>query len=520
MVEGVASGGKRERFIQAPWTKASAEWQAIDKRLPPHHVARRIDRLVSMLDLGPLWQSYLGVGKKALPADLLLKAVLFEMHVKRPSPAQWARDAVENEPLRWLLRGLKPSRASLYAFRDRIAPFLEEWNVQVLLQALQEGMTTVQRVALDSTTVAAHASRRQLFSETRLRKREQAIDERLKLLQHGGRSDSMLAKPTWLAKTSRGLRLQKRRCELAAVILRQRQHANQLRPYNERKPVERIRVSPGDPAAILMRDKENVFRPLYTVELVRDLDSPLVLDYSVWLQNNENGVLETVMERLSDHLAIKPVEVLVDAGYVSLTALEFCDQAGITLYGPHKENDYSKVTGKKLQSNQYTQLPKRAFTWLEEEQVYRCPEGHYMRYVGTTRQRRAQNAITLALYRCSPAHCQACPRQEACTKTPQQGRTVSRLANEHLVDRLRQRMQTPAAKELYRLRSQTVERNHADLKEHRGIRRFHGRGLTRASTEIGTLVLVHNLLELNAHRQRPAREPPLESPNPPTRCIA
>jgi hypothetical protein len=79
MVEGTAGAGKRERFAAPPWTRASEEWQALDERLSADHLARRLNRAVDMLDLGPLWDSYLGVGKKALPPDLLLKAVLYEM---------------------------------------------------------------------------------------------------------------------------------------------------------------------------------------------------------------------------------------------------------------------------------------------------------------------------------------------------------------------------------------------------------------------------------------------------------
>jgi len=244
------------------------------------------------------------------------------------------------------------------------------------------------------------------------------------------------------------------------------------------------------------------------------------LDYSVWLQNNENGVLEAVIERVQDRLGVRPSTVLVDAGYVSMASLEFCEQYGITLYGPSQENDFSKATGKKPQSNQHTQLPKSAFTWLAQEQAYQCPEGHRLNYVGQITQRRAQHRIILSLYRCAPQHCQACPRQTTCTTSPQQGRTVSRMENEGLLDALRQRMQAPAAKELYRLRSQTVELNYADLKEHRGIRRLHGRGLTRAAAEIGLFVLGHNLLELDAYRRRPPRDPPLARKTAQSLCVA
>ena len=72
------------------------------------------------------------------------------------------------------------------------------------------------------------------------------------------------------------------------------------------------------------------------------------------------------------------------------------------------------------------------------------------------------------------------------------------MENEELLDELRARMQTDEAKELYKLRSRTVELNFADLKEHRGLRRFHCRGLDRATAEVGSLVLTHNLLAVEA----------------------
>jgi hypothetical protein len=141
MVNGCPVPDKGDRFATPPWTTESEEWRAIDERLPVDHLARRIAAAVDRLDLGPLWGSYRGVGKEALPPDLLLKAVLYEMHSQRPSPAQWTRDARESEPVRWLLFGLAPSRAHWYDFRDRLAPFWDGWNAQVLQQAVQEGMS-------------------------------------------------------------------------------------------------------------------------------------------------------------------------------------------------------------------------------------------------------------------------------------------------------------------------------------------------------------------------------------------
>jgi transposase len=505
MVKGCAVADKRDRFATPPWTTASAPWQALDQRLPPDHLARRIARAVDRLNLGPLWSSYYGVGKKALRPDLLLKAVLYEMHSQRPSPAQWAKDVRENEPLRWLLFGLEPSRARCYDFRDRLAPFWDSWNAQVVQQAVDEEMTPATRVALDSTTVAAQAARRRLLNEERLHQRQQVIDEHLQARRLG--TPVADRPPGWLAKTEGGLREQKQRYARADAVLRQRQASNAQRPASKRKPAEKILVSPADPEAALARDKEGVFRPLYLPQFVRDVASPLIFAYDVLTQNNDNGVLESMVERMVDNVGVKPKEMFVDSGYVSIRHLEFCELADITLYGPCQENDYSAVLGKKAQSNQHTELPKSAFRWLAAEQTYQCPEGRRLAFTKTQTQSRVDHRITLSLYTCPAEHCQVCPRQSCCTHTPEKGRTVSRMENEEWLDALRERMCTPEAKQLYQLRSRTVELSFADLKEHRGLRRFHGRGLPRVRAEVGAAVLTHNLLAVDAHGDKRQPDP-------------
>ena len=517
MVRGSALGYKDQCFAPTPWTQESEEWQTLDQRLTANHLARRVDRAVELLDLGPLFDSYLGAGKKALRPDLLLKAVLYEMQNNRPTPAQWARDVQENEPLQWLLFGMKPSRARLYDFRDRIAPFLRDWNAQVLEVAIEEKMTPAARVALDSSSVAAQASRRGLLNAERLQKRRQVIAERLQktCYEEGAASDQ----PGWLARTESGLRCQAQRYEQAAGVLRERQAANARRPAAKRKPEDKILVSATDPEAVLARDKLNVFRPLYSPQLLRDLDSPLVLAYGVLAQINDNGVVEPMVEQMVENVGSKPHTLLVDSGYISLEHLEFCAGAGITVYGPWQENDYSEQNGKRKQHNQHTQLPKSAFRWLHQEQTYRCPEGHHLRFSKMQTQRRADYTIKLAMYTCSTEHCLACSRQQACTRTPAKGRTVSRMEHEELLDALRDRMATDEAKRLYKLRSQTVELTYADMKEHRGLRRFHGRGKSRATAEIGTLVLAHNLRHLDDYR-RAIRDGPTITKATQTRCVA
>src|SRR6516162_4461654 len=103
--------------------------------------------------------------------DLLLKAVLFEASQGRLSPAQWARDVREVEPLRWLLFGSEPSRTCLYNFRDRVSADLDGWQQQLLAKAQAEELTRVQRGAIDGTFTAAYGSRHRLLNAETFEKR-------------------------------------------------------------------------------------------------------------------------------------------------------------------------------------------------------------------------------------------------------------------------------------------------------------------------------------------------------------
>jgi hypothetical protein len=69
-------------------------------------------------------------------------------------------------------------------------------------------------------------------------------------------------------------------------------------------------------------------------------------------------------------------------------------------------------------------------------------------------------------------------------------------------------METPEAKAIFRERCRTVELRIADTKEQRALRRFSGRGLERVRIEAGLRVLAHNVLAVQALRQRKAAEGP------------
>src|SRR3982751_770186 len=84
-------------FATPPWDRNSPEWQRLDAKLPPDHLARRIDQAVDGLNLTDLFKAYAGKGSRAHRPDLLLKVVLYEIQRKHSSPAQWYEDLLQDD---------------------------------------------------------------------------------------------------------------------------------------------------------------------------------------------------------------------------------------------------------------------------------------------------------------------------------------------------------------------------------------------------------------------------------------
>jgi transposase len=481
---------RRAPFAAPVWADDDPRRLDLEPRLAPDHLARRIEQAVARLDLTALFAGYAGTGSPAHRPDLLLRAVLYETQRGQHSPATWYRDARECEPVRWLLRGSTPARSCWYAFRDRLAPLLPAFNEQVLHQALDHGLTAARRAALDGTLVAAQASRHKLVNAATLAKRRTQLAEAVAADAHG---QSPAAVPAWMAKRPATRRRQQGRLHQAQAQMDARQARNRAKRASKRQAPEKIVVSPSDPEAAVGRDKEDIYRPLYNVQVVDDLDTPFVLAYAVFAQPNDAGLLGRVLAQVRATLGRQVQVLLADTAYAGGSDLAAAQEAGVVLYAPPPQTEDQSAQ----------QIPKGAFVWQAAEQTYVCPQGHRLAYAGASRQKRSGvEAVVVHRYRCPPVHCRACPWRARCTPNPQAGRTISRSEYEDLLVALRERMQSAEAHGLYRRRRQTVELVNADWKEHRRLRRFSGRGLERVQGQVGRMVLAHNLLTLLAEERK------------------
>jgi transposase len=506
-------------FLTPPWDRSSPPWIDIDQRLPHDHLARLIDEAVARLDLQPLLRSYAGRGSQAYHPALMLRIVLYQLACGVHQPGRWARNCRLHDELKWLGFGICPSRSRFYHFQGRVGDQLDAWSQQVIAQAIARGLTTATRAALDGSTIAANASRHRMLNR-------KTLDQRLVVLAQAVAADDRAAegtappasagpgsapgsRPWWMATTPRGRRRQLARYQDARAALGRLLAANARRKAERRRDPEKIVIAPGDPEATPGRDKLAVFRPLYNAQIAYDLDSELILAAEVFAQQNDTGTLPVMLTVVTTWVGHIPSDLLTDAGYATVIDATACAAAGVVLYAPYQTNDFSDrgVAPAKAKAKAARMLSKERFTWDATRDVYVCPAGHAMPRESSKRERRVgEQSVVRHCYRCAGEHCQACPLRAACTPNPTAGRSVSRVEGEELIEALRARMQTPEAKALYKRRRSTVERSYADLKVHRRLDRFSGRGLARVRAQLRLQCLVHNLLVVARHARAQEEE--------------
>jgi transposase len=552
MAEFKRRRGKPLRFVPVPLPDGHPSWIELDRLVPADHVVRRIRSLVEQLDLSDLLETYSGVGRAILPPDLLLAFVLFQTHRGHLSPAEWLTDSTESIPARWLLRGLRPSRAALYRFPDHLPPDLvDSLNCQILLPAQAEGFTSAQHGALDGTFTAAAGSRHRLLTSAKLASRLGLLAPAIAADDNFGRAapppdetDEAVAEPEpapaaraaataepepgppgqaaaaaeparpyWMAKTAAGRRRQHEAYTKAqsALLARQAEHEKKQvgKARSRRRSAEGLVICPSEPEAALGRDKCKVFRPLYNSQVVQDTDSRFVLGYGVYARPTDCGLLPPMLLRVQRLTGRKLNKVLADGIYASLKDARYCKDNGVELYAPvgaqakgQKRKRQGGAKGGKGKGKKGEKLAKDKFGWQEEPRGYVCPQGHLLQLGRMKRKSREGQEVQVEEYRCDSKHCLSCPQALQCTDRPQTGRTVDRMVGQELLDEVAARMGSQEGKGWYKKRKQTVEPRHADMSEHRGLRRLHGYGLGRAQSQLGVIVLASNGLELLQARQR------------------
>ena len=472
----------------------------VEKLIEADHVARAIWELAGRLDLSGFRAAIESVegeaGRPAFDPRLLISLWIYAYSEGVSSAREIERRCEYHPAYQWLTGLEAVNHHTLSDFRVQHQAALDELFAPVLGVLSSDGLITLERVMHDGTKVKALASGKSFRREARLRQHLEQARQRVRQMSEASPDEEASARQ--VKARARAGRERLERLELALGEMQKVQAAPRRRGRTE--PSER-RVSETDPQARFMKQGDGGRAPSHNVQLSTDAAHRVIVGVSVTQSANDEGQLPGAMDEVKRNLGRLPQQVVVDAGYTTKeTILEMAERQ-VELIGPMMKAGEPSRPRRGIDPA----FAHAAFAYDATRDAYTCPAGQELTHQGT---RRHQAGVLYHVYEAAASECRACAfRAQCCSGAG--ARRIVRAANVPVVAAFVEKMQTEAAKTIYRTRAAVAEFPHAWLKTKIGLRQFRVRGLKKVRCEVLWACLAYNLQQWVRLRWR---VPPVAAP--------
>lgn len=184
-----------------------------------------------------------------------------------------------------------------------------------------------------------------------------------------------------------------------------------------------------------------------------------------------------IVKRLKEKYNVKYIGA--DSGYYTAAIGKGLEELGIRA-----------AIAKRLGPKPMGKMSKLNFMYIEELDVYVCPEGSTLGYRTTTREGYKE-------YQSKKEICDKCPIRSKCIYDKLNTRTIRRhVWQEYLTEIDRFKEKTELGKRIYKRRKETIERAFADLKELHGFRYARFRGIEKMQEQCLMTAAAYNIKKI------------------------
>ncbi len=478
----VASGAGRPRV--KPVDRSQLSWQMLDveRLIEPEHPARAIWELVGRLKLegfyAPIEAVEGAAGRTPWDPRLLVSLWIYAYSRGISSAREIARRCTYEPAFQWLCGLGEINHHTLSDFRVNHDASLRELFVQVLGVLSSERLVSLERVMHDGTRIKANAGADSFRREERLKEHLELARKRVE-----GMGDPREEEPKRKrAAQERALRERQQRLEQA---LEEVQKARQAK----RKDKEQARASQSDPQSRIMKQSDGGYAPSYNVQLSTEASHRIIVGAQVSQSPNDFVHLIGAVAQVEANLGQRPTQVVVDAGYTSRENIMTMAEQGVDLIGALAGANVS-WEGQQRQRGVSEKFDSDKFSYDAKQNIYRCPAGQILKHKG----REFAPGVVVHKYTAKIETCAACQfRSECCPGNHYHGRSVTRAERSPVLQQFVQKMQTEAAKAIYRQRGAVAEFPNAWLKDKLGLKQFRLRGLIKVGLEVLWAALTYNI---------------------------
>ena len=441
--------------------------ERLEDYIPAENPVRFLDAFVASLDLHALGFARArcaSTGRPPYDPAVLLKLYLYGYLHRVRSSRLLEAECQRNVEVLWLTGKLAPDFKTIADFRkDNLSP-LKAVARQFTLLCRKLELFGGELLAVDGSKFTAVNARDQNFNADKLQDLIARADARLAgYLQQLDAGDA--AEPGGAALSQNELAQ-----KIAALQEKQDWHKELLAQLDD----EQKQVSVTDPDTRKMPTAHGILVG-YNAQMAVDAKHKLIAAEDVTNEVNDLQQLANVALEAKASLELKQAEVVADAGYYSAAEVSRCVEHGLTPYIP--KADTSANTARGLYG-------KSQFQYDAVKDVYVCPAGAAL----TCRFATVELDRELKYDRASG--CQECALKSRCTRN-QGNRTITREANEHLMEAMAQRMKQQPEK--FKLRKQLAEHPFGTIKRWFGYTHFLLKGLVKVRCEWSLTTLVYNL---------------------------
>ena len=462
-------------------------WHAVDVEnlVGPDHLVRAIWELVGRLDLSPYTRRVKAVegvaGRDAYDPRLLISLWIYAYSQKIGWAREVARRCQYDPAFQWLTGLEVVNYHTLADFRVEHGKALDQLFTQLLGVLSNEGLIGLENVVLDGTKVKASASGKSFHREKSLRAHLAAARQRV---QEMGDPRQEASSPRAAARQRAVAREKVERLERALEELQKVQAAPQARVEESER-----RVSETDPEARNMKQSDGGCAPSHNVQVATDAAHGIIVGASVTQAANDQHELAAGLAEVERQTQQKPQHLIVDEGYTTRENILEATEQGVDLIGSSLEPDKDATTRRLQQRGVEAAFYPDHFRYDAGSNSYACPQGKLLAYQTTKHDR---VGVERHVYKARAADCRDCPFRGPCG-AGKQGRRIVRSEPVRVVAEYLAKMQTEAARSLYRLRAPVAEFSNLWLKAKLGLRQFAVRGLRKVRCEVLWACLTYNI---------------------------
>jgi hypothetical protein len=241
------------------------------------------------------------------------------------------------------------------------------------------------------------------------------------------------------------------------------------------------------------------YAPSYNAQLTTDAAHGIVVGVRLSQAASDYGELVGSIRRVEENMGRNPDQAVVDGGFTSRENIVAMDQAGVDLIGSLDEHN-AQSAGQMRRRGVDEAFYPQAFEYDEQADRCRCPAGKILRRDGQEKR----IGVIQHQYRASRADCAACSwKERCCPGNTTKGRAIRRAEESPAVRAFIEKVQTVAAKAVYRVRGAVAEFPNAWIKAKLGLRQFHVRGKVKALSECLWACTTYNIQQWIRLRWRP-----------------